>query len=104
MQAGRRPFEGTGRETIGGELRFLTNTEVKYKINDIFRLYGFLDSGAVFLQADEFDADDWRFGAGLGIGLEIPGVGPMRLDYGIPLNPDDGQGSGELHFSSGFTF
>lgn len=91
-------------QAIGGELRFLSNTEVKYKINDIFRLYGFLDGGAVFLEPSDFDTDDFRFGAGIGIGVEIPGVGPMRLDYGIPLNPDDDQGNGELHFSSGFSF
>lgn len=91
-------------QAIGGHYRILSNTEVKYKINEIFRLYGFFDGGGVFLKPGDFDTGGLRYGAGIGFGIEIPGVGPMRIDYGIPINPDDTQGGGQIHFNTGFTF
>jgi outer membrane protein assembly factor BamA len=63
-----------------------------------------LDGGAVYEKPEDFDVDDFRFGVGFGVGIEIPGVGPMRIDYGIPINPDDTQGGNQIHFNTGFTF
>ena len=41
---------------------------------------------------------------GLGFRLNIPRLGPLRLDYGIPINHDTGiSGSGRFQFSVGFT-
>jgi outer membrane protein assembly factor BamA len=31
-------------------------------------------------------------------------MGPIRVDYGIPINPDKYQGSGRLHLMTGFRF
>jgi outer membrane protein assembly factor BamA len=45
-----------------------------------------------------------RYSAGVGLGFDVPRLGPFRVDYGIPLNPDDDQGSGELHLATGFRF
>lgn len=84
-------------ESIGGEFRILNTLEAKYKVNDSLRAYTFLDGGGVWLEADEFDADDMRFSVGVGLGLRVPLLGDLRLDYGIPLNADDDQGNGRLH-------
>jgi outer membrane protein assembly factor BamA len=36
--------------------------------------------------------------------MEVPRLGPIRVDYGIPLNADEDQGSGRLHLISGIRF
>lgn len=89
---------------VGGELRLLNTLELKYKASKWFRTYMFLDSGGVWLEPSDFDFGDMRYSVGLGIGFDIPMMGPIRLDYGFPLNPDDDQGSGKLHLQGGFRF
>jgi outer membrane protein insertion porin family len=89
---------------IGGNIRIVNNFEMKYKITDMFRLYSFVDSGGVWEDAGDFDLGDIKYSAGLGFGVDVPRMGPIRVDYGIPLNPDDDQGSGRLHLTTGFSF
>ena len=41
---------------------------------------------------------------GAGFRINIPNLGPLRLDYGIPLNADRNQNkSGRFNFDVGFT-
>ena len=91
-------------EAVGGEMRFLQSFEVKYRLTDILRLYGFVDSGAVFFKPEDFDFGDFKFSTGLGLGIDVPFLGPIRVDYGIPLNPNDDQGKGQLHLQSSVKF
>lgn len=91
-------------KSVGGEMRLLQNLEIKYKVNKFFRLYGFVDMGGVWLEPSDFDFGDYRYGAGVGIGFDIPRMGPIRLDYGVPLNADEDQGSGRFHLQGGFRF
>jgi outer membrane protein insertion porin family len=47
-----------------------------------------------------FYSDNW----GVGIRLNIPRLGPLRLDYGIPITHDPaGGGSGHFQFSVGYS-
>jgi outer membrane protein insertion porin family len=47
----------------------------------------------------DFYNDNW----GVGIRLNIPRLGPLRLDYGIPITHDPKvSGSGHFQFSVGF--
>lgn len=88
----------------GGELRLLQNLELKYKLTQNFRLYTFVDAGGIWATAGDFDFGDIKYSTGLGIGFFIPRMGPIRLDYGFPLNPDSDQGSGRLHLLTGLRF
>jgi outer membrane protein insertion porin family len=98
-------FFGLGEEVrVGGNLRLVQNLEVKYKLNERLRLYGFVDGGGVWSDAADFDFGGYRFAAGLGIGFDIPRMGPVRVDYGVPINPDDDQGGGRLHLQTGLAF
>ncbi|MDQ1256683.1 MAG: outer membrane protein insertion porin family [Candidatus Hydrogenedentes bacterium] len=92
------------KDAIGGELRLVNNLEMKYKVIDKFRVYAFVDSGGVWETIDDFDFGDTKYSAGLGFGVEVPRLGPIRVDYGIPINPDDDQGSGRLHLLTGLRF
>lgn len=92
-------------QAIGGELRFINNLEVRRNVNEILRLYTFLDYGGAWATADQFDAEDVRFGVGVGVGLQLPVFGPVRIDWGFPINPDDDQGSSpRIHLNAGFGF
>lgn len=88
----------------GGNWRAISNLEVKYKVNDIMRVYGFWDAGGAWEYFSDFQANGIKNGVGLGLGFDVPRFGPVRLDYGFAINPDSDQGSGQLHFSSGFRF
>ncbi len=92
------------KDRIGGELRLVSNFEVKYKVTKMFRLYAFVDAGGVWWEASDFDFGDMRYSTGLGFGVDVPKLGPFRVDYGVPLNPDDDQGNGRLHLMTGFRF
>ena len=92
------------REAVGGELRLVENLELKYKLTNQLRLYAFVDAGGVWREAGDFSLGDMKYGAGLGFGIDVPRIGPIRLDYGIPLNPDDDQGSGRLHLQTALRF
>ncbi len=101
----RRTFPLIGdEEAIGGEMRVLETVEFKYKINDIVRAYTFADAGGVWETTSDFDTGGMRYSVGVGLGFNIPRIGPIRLDYGIPLNADEDQGSGRLHLQGGFRF
>ena len=54
------------------------------------------------------DSYDWEFGSynsdwGVGLRLNLP-IGPLRLDYAIPLEHDEFNGSsGRFQFGVGYT-
>ena len=92
------------RQSLGGEFRILNTVEAKYKLNELIRLYSFFDSGSVWLTPDDFNLGDFKYSVGVGLGLQVPFLGPLRVDYGFPLNPDGDQGSGRLHLQSSLNF
>jgi outer membrane protein insertion porin family len=62
-----------------------------------------MDAGSVGAKPYSFSGnfdDDWGFG----FRLNIPHLGPLRLDYGIPLTHDiNNSGSGQFQFTVGYT-
>ncbi len=92
-------------DIVGGNVRLVNNAEVKYRMTDQFRLYAFADGGGVWEDASDFDFGGMRFSAGIGFGVDVPRLGPVRLDYAMPINPDRFQSSsGRLHFQTGLSF
>ncbi len=89
---------------VGGNVRQITNLELKYKVTEAFRLYTFVDAGGVWEDFGDIDFGEYRYSAGLGMGFDVPRMGPIRVDYGFALNPDDDQRSGRLHLMTGFRF
>lgn len=98
----KRPF--VDDFALGGELRWITNTEIKYRASDLIRVYGFVDTGGVWEDAGDVSFSDIKASVGVGVGFNIPKMGPIRVDYGFPLNADEGQGSGRLHLNGGIAF
>ena len=95
-------------EPIGGDSYWFGSLEysipVLEKENGIgVRFALFYDAGAVgsgpYSFSGNFD-DNW----GLGLRLNIPHLGPLRLDYGVPIHHDQYNGtSGQFQFGVGYT-
>lgn len=98
------PHDEPSSEPIGGGTFFLGSVEYSIPIIERLRFAVFYDIGNVYLDAYDWNfknfADDW----GVGIRLNIPRLGPLRLDYGIPIRHDRfSSDSGKFQFSVGFT-
>jgi outer membrane protein assembly factor BamA len=94
-------------EPIGGEMSWMGSVEYSLPIIERLRFALFYDVGNVYPNAYSFSlapgqkaySDDW----GVGFRLNIPRLGPLRLDYAFPMSHDDGvSGSGKFQFSVGF--
>lgn len=82
-----------------GNKRVVASLEYRLLFNDIFQGIGFVDAGYATSGSDMFNLKKYRMGKGLGIRFLIPGLGPLRLDFGI-----DDLGVGRLHFNIGHSF
>ena len=68
------------------------------------RLATFYDIGSVGEEAYDFNTSEYSSNWGFGIRLNIPRLGPLRIDYGIPIKHDVfNKGSGRIQFSVGWT-
>jgi len=89
---------------LGGNIMYVGNLELKYKLTEQVRFYTFFDAGGVWDDSN-FDLGDMRYSTGFGLGMDVPRLGPIRVDYGFPLNPDDTQSSsGRMHLISAIRF
>lgn len=93
-----------GGQQIGGRSFLGLSSELRVKTTDKLSLVGFYDAG--FISADAFpDGSNgaWQTGAGLGVRYDT-GIGPIRVDLGVPLSgPNDATGF-ELYIGIGQAF
>ena len=78
--------------------------ELSFPIIKNVRAAVFYDAG--FLNADPYDwSTDQHLGtdAGFGLRLDLP-IGPLRIDYGIPIDKDGRDGKGHINFNVGYQF
>ena len=86
-------------DTIGGNAMAIANVEYTFPVIENLKGAVFYDVGNAWAKASDFASGDWRSGAGLGVRVKTP-IGPVRLDFGYPINPDTHQESnGRFHFS-----
>ena len=100
--------EGGFDEPVGGDSYGFGTVEYSVPIFEKdggvgLRFALFYDIGAVDASPYSFTSnysDNW----GLGMRLNIPHLGPLRLDYGIPLTHDNyNNSSGQFQFGVGYT-
>lgn len=92
-------------EPIGGEA-FIAGT-VEYTVPIIARLRGatFFDVGNVYFDRGDFDLGELSGSVGVGLRVQLP-IGPVKVDYGIPVITDeftDGE-NGRFSFNIGTTY
>jgi outer membrane protein insertion porin family len=92
-------------EAIGGSTLARFTVEYTFPIVESIRGAVFYDVGFVNSGSWDFDTGDVNSDVGLGLLLELPAIGPIRIDYGIPLSADEhNDSSGKFQFNVGYKF
>ncbi len=99
-------FEPQGNEIntdpIGGSRQLIVNNEIIFPIVEPLGLKGvvFFDAGNAFLDSDGWNVGDMRYAAGAGVRWQSP-LGPIRIEFGIPLNKKSDDKTSVVLFSFG---
>ena len=101
---------GTGDSFIMGSAELATPLpfvdRLKWEFLHKMRLTFFVDAGKVFdptISSELYDRPLSAITAGIGLRVYVPGVGPISIDYGVPItNPGDyGSRGGYFTFGTG---
>ncbi|RJO64615.1 MAG: outer membrane protein assembly factor BamA [Candidatus Omnitrophota bacterium] len=95
------PIDPVSKDPLGGESMILGNLEYTYPLMGFLKVATFYDTGNVWSKASDVGAGGFKSSTGIGFRIKTP-IGPVSLDYGIPLNKEPGEedkGSGRFHFS-----
>jgi outer membrane protein insertion porin family len=90
-------------EPLGGDTYWFGTAEYSVPVIERVRLAAFYDIGMVYSKPYTWDFHEYADNWGVGVRLNLP-IGPLRLDYGIPIHNSSGKaGSGKFQFSAGYT-
>lgn len=89
--------------TIGGRRMFISNTEITFPIFDLPGLFGviFYDQGNAYDR--RIDLTNLKRSYGAGIRWVTP-MGPLRIEYGKVINPEEDEAPSRWDFSIGTFF
>ena len=90
-------------EPIGGRTLAHATVELTYPIIEKVRAAVFYDTGFVNRDAYDWSTDDLASDVGFGLRLDLP-IGPIRVDYGIPIQKAGNDGGGKFNFNVGYQF
>ena len=79
------PRDPVTEDPIGGEALLVGNIEGSFPVVQNLRGAIFYDVGNVWQEIDDFGSGGYKSSVGLGVRVKTP-LGPIRLDYGFPLN------------------
>jgi outer membrane protein insertion porin family len=96
-----KTFDGED-EPVGGNTYWFGSAEYRIPIIERLKLALFYDIGMVQRDAFNWRLSDYNDNWGVGVLLDLP-IGPLRLDYGIPIRADrHNDSSGRFQFSAGY--
>jgi outer membrane protein insertion porin family len=87
----------------GGNLMLNYQLEVRFPIYSLLGGVIFSDGGNIWETPESFAGSGVRYAAGAGLRVATP-IGPISLDYGVKLNPVEGDSPAEWHFTVGNAF
>jgi len=90
-------------EPLGGKSLARFTIEGTYPLIEKVRVALFYDTGFVNVDAWDFGTSHIASDVGFGLRLDLP-VGPLKIDYGIPIQKDNNTGGGKVQFSVGYQF
>ena len=90
-------------EPLGGQSMARATAELTFPIVPKARGALFYDTGFVNADPYDFSTDHIASDFGFGIRLDLP-IGPLRVDYGIPIQRDGRSGGGHFNFNVGYQF
>ena len=88
---------------IGGQSLARLTIEYTVPVMDKIRAAVFYDTGFDNFGAYNYGISHLAADVGFGLRLNLP-VGPLRIDYGIPVIKDNNSGSGHFNFNVGYQF
>ena len=99
------PIDPATGDPLGGEALLIANIEYTVPLVEFIKGALFIDSGNVWEKASDFGTGNFKTGVGFGVRIKTP-VGPLKLDYGIPVNlqPGKTKREGRFHFSMSHGF
>jgi outer membrane protein insertion porin family len=100
----RPPGNDDEEDVVGGEKELFFNFEYLFPILKEAGVRGvaFCDIGNAYEEGDSFFSD-FRYDVGLGIRWYSP-FGPLRLEWGVNLSPEDDESASNFEFSMGKMF
>jgi outer membrane protein insertion porin family len=92
-------------EPLGGKSMAAFTVEYTLPIIEKARFALFYDTGFVNAASFDFSTDQVVSDVGVGLRLDLP-IGPLRIDYGIPIQTQRGNSShaGKFNFNVGYQF
>ncbi|MEO8044426.1 MAG: outer membrane protein assembly factor BamA [Spartobacteria bacterium] len=90
-------------EPLGGQTLARATVEVTVPVIPRVRVAAFYDTGFVNAGAYDFGTTHLVSDVGFGLRLDLP-IGPLKIDYGIPLQKDGNNPDGKIQFSVGYQF
>ena len=96
------PKDSNG-EPLGGQSMARTTIEFTFPIVEKARGALFYDTGFVNTNPWDYNFNNVASDIGFGLRLDLP-IGPLRVDYGIPLQQAGNHGSGKFNFNVGYQF
>jgi translocation and assembly module TamA len=98
------PVDVDGEEEItGGRSLLEASAEARIKVTDAIGVVAFADAGLVGEESFPDFGEEPRVGAGLGLRY-LTGLGPIRADVAVPLNPRDNDPSFAFYVGIGQAF
>ncbi len=111
------PVDPKSKDPLGGASMAVGNIEYTYPLFSFLKVAAFYDVGNVWEKMGDIfsnkdangvsDSGGLKSGFGLGLRIKTP-IGPIMLDYGIPLDKEPGESSkkkgGRFHFSASHGF
>jgi len=95
------PIDTETKDPLGGESMLIGNIEYTYPLLEFLKGAAFFDTGNVWKRMSDLGNGHFKSSVGLGVRIKTP-IGPIRLDYGIPLNKgpaEETKSKGRFHFS-----
>ena len=96
------PKDSNG-DPIGGNSLARATVELTIPVIEKVRAAVFFDAGFVNAPSWSYGLNDMASDAGIGLRLDLP-IGPLRLDYGIPIQKAGNSGGGKFNFNVGYQF
>ena len=90
-------------EPLGGKSLARATVEYTFPIIEHVRGALFYDIGLLDSSANQFGTGHVGSDAGFGLRLDLP-IGPLRIDYGIPIQKDGNGSDGRFNFNVGYQF